>query len=58
LDSMGNVFRKHIEAMEVELERYRRMIAGTGDVLADLVESINARFETQPLLPLPVDARE
>lgn len=48
--------------MAIELERCRRMVAGTGNALATLVESINTRLDAPvappALAPLHFDTRE
>jgi hypothetical protein len=62
LAALAEIFKGYNDTMAVELERCRRMVAGTGGALASLVESINERLDAPKgppaLAPLHFDRRE
>lgn len=59
LDAVVGTFRSYNDALAIELERCRRMVAGTGNALAELVESLGDKLErTMPLATQHLDVRE
>lgn len=51
LASLTASFTKYNDAMAIELERCRRMVAGTGTALADMADSLADRIEERPTAP-------
>jgi DNA repair exonuclease SbcCD ATPase subunit len=45
LADLAKIFERYNDAMALELERCRRMVAGTGTALAELAESVGDRLE-------------
>jgi len=49
LADLAKIFERYNDTMALELERCRRMVAGTGNALAELAESIGDRLEPPAL---------
>lgn len=59
LDTVIGTFRSYNDSLAIELDRCRRMVAGTGSALADLADSLSDKLEPKTsFAALTADMRE
>ncbi len=54
LAALTSSFSKYNDTMAIEMERCRRMIAGTGSALAELAETLGEKLDSRPGSPARV----